>query len=56
MAVENFQQHDNLMLSGGIVALRGYLITASAPHTERYTSLTTFERCVATAAAQLPLT
>lgn len=53
MSVENFQQHDNLMLAGGIVASGGCLVIASVLHTERYTSLTTFERCVATAAAQL---
>ena len=53
MAVENFQQHDNLMLAGGIIASGGALVIASLPQTERYASLTTFERCVETAADRL---
>jgi nucleoside 2-deoxyribosyltransferase len=53
MAIEPFALHDNLMLAGGIVASGGCLIPASAPHTERYTSLTAFERCVTHAASAL---
>ena len=53
MAVEDFQQHDNLMLAGGIIASGGALVIAPLPQTERYASLTTFERCVETAADRL---
>ena len=53
MAVEDFQEHDNLMLAGGIVASGGCLITAAAPRSDRYTALTAFSRCVAHAAARL---
>jgi nucleoside 2-deoxyribosyltransferase len=53
LAVEDFDQHDNLMLAGGIVASGGCLVTASVPHAEHYTSLEAFERCVAIAATTL---
>ena len=53
LAIEHFGQHDNLMLTGGIVASGGCLLTASAPQAERYTSPAAFERCVAEAAARL---
>lgn len=46
MAIEPFALHDNLMLAGGIAASGGCIIAEAAPHTERYTSLTAFERCV----------
>jgi len=53
MAIEPFTLHDNLMLAGGIIASGGCLVTESALHTDRYTSLTAFERCVINAAAAL---
>ena len=53
MAIEPFELHDNLMLDGGVIASGGCLVTETAPHTERYTSLTVFERCVESAAAAL---
>ena len=53
MAIEHFGVHDNLMLTGGIVASGGCLLTAAEPHAERYTALAAFERCVAEAAARL---
>jgi len=53
MAIEHFGEHDNLMLTGGIVASGGCLLTAAEPLAERYTALAAFERCVAEAAARL---
>jgi hypothetical protein len=51
MAVEPFTLHDNLMLADGIIASGGCLVTESSLHTDRYTSLAAFERCVINAAA-----
>ncbi len=45
--------HDNLMLAGAVVASGGCLIAETATDGERCTSLATFERCVANAAADL---
>jgi nucleoside 2-deoxyribosyltransferase len=53
MAIEPFELHDNLMIVGGIVASGGIIISETAPHAERYTSLAAFKRCVACAAKQL---
>jgi len=53
MAIEPFELYDNLMLIGGIIASGGCLIAEAAPHTERYTSLVAFERCVISAASAL---
>jgi nucleoside 2-deoxyribosyltransferase len=54
MAIEPFGLHDNLMLIGGVIASGGCIVTEAAPHAERYTSLTAFERCVIQAAVALP--
>jgi nucleoside 2-deoxyribosyltransferase len=53
MAIEPFTLGDNLMLEGGIVASGGCLIAEPTTHSDRYTSLATFERCVTEAAAKL---
>lgn len=53
MVIEPFELHDNLMLVGGIIASGGIIISETAPHAERYTSLAAFERCVACAAELL---
>jgi nucleoside 2-deoxyribosyltransferase len=53
MAIEPFQMHDNLMLAGGVIASGGCIIAEAAPHADRYTALTAFERCIARAAAEL---
>jgi nucleoside 2-deoxyribosyltransferase len=53
MAIEDFGQHDNLMLTGGVIASGGCLVAADAPPAERYTSLAAFEQCVVAAAALL---
>lgn len=53
MAIERFTLHDNLMLAGGIIASGGCIVAEAAAHTERYTSLASFERCMALAAAEL---
>jgi nucleoside 2-deoxyribosyltransferase len=53
MAIEPFGLHDNLMLIGGVIASGGCIVTGAAPHAERCTSLTEFERCVIQAAATL---
>ena len=53
MAVEPFLLHDNLMLAGGVIASGGCLIADTVPHSERYTSLAAFERCVVEAVAVL---
>ena len=53
MAIEPFELHDNLMLVGGIIASGGIVISETAPHAERYTSLAAFEHCVACAAEVL---
>jgi nucleoside 2-deoxyribosyltransferase len=54
MAIEPFGLHDNLMLIGGVIASGGCIVTEVAPHAERYTALTAFERCVIQAAAICP--
>jgi nucleoside 2-deoxyribosyltransferase len=46
MTIENFGLMDNLMLEGGIRASGGELVVATAPDTERFTSLVAFEECV----------
>jgi nucleoside 2-deoxyribosyltransferase len=53
MAIEPFDLHDNLMLAGGIIASGGCIVAEATPHTERYTSLSAFERCVVHAATVL---
>ncbi len=53
MAIEPFELHDNLMLTGGIAASGGCLIAETVQPAERYTSLAAFERCVARAATDL---
>jgi nucleoside 2-deoxyribosyltransferase len=53
MAIEPFTLHDNLMLAGGVVASGGCLLVEAESHTERYTSLAAFERCVIHAAVEL---
>jgi nucleoside 2-deoxyribosyltransferase len=53
MAIEPFELHDNLMLMGGVLDSGGCLIAETTAVTERYTSLATFERCVACAATEL---
>jgi len=53
MAIEPFTLQDNLMLAGGIIASGGSIVAEAVPHTERYTSLISFERCVAYAPAEL---
>src|SRR4051812_24385830 len=53
MAIEAFTLHDNLMLAGGLIASGGCLLVEAAPDVDRYTSLATFERCVARAASDL---
>jgi len=53
MAIEPFMLHDNLMLAGGVIASGGCIVAESVAHTERYTSLVAFARCVAHAAEQL---
>jgi len=53
MAIEPFALHDNLMLAGGIIASGGCIVAEAAQHTERYTSLAAFERCVMRAASAL---
>jgi hypothetical protein len=41
------------MLEGGVVTSGGSIIAGSAIHSERFTSLAVFERCVEEAAAML---
>jgi nucleoside 2-deoxyribosyltransferase len=53
MAIEDFGEHDNLMLTGGVIASGGCLFAAEASPAERYTSLAAFEQCVVAAAALL---
>jgi nucleoside 2-deoxyribosyltransferase len=53
MAIEPFELHDNLMLAGGIIASGGCFLAETTAVTERYTSLSAFERCVACAATKL---
>jgi nucleoside 2-deoxyribosyltransferase len=53
MAVEQFELHDNLMLVGGVIASGGRIFAESIPRAQRYTSLTAFEQCVASMAAEL---
>lgn len=53
MAIEPFTLRDNLMLEGGVIASGGSIIAGAALHSERYTCLAAFERCVAEAAAVL---
>jgi hypothetical protein len=53
MAIEHFELHDNLMLNGGVIASGGCIVADSVPHTDRYTWLMAFERCVMHTAAEL---
>jgi len=53
MAIEPFALHDNLMLAGGVIASGGCIVAEAAQHTERYTSLAAFERCVMSSAPAL---
>jgi nucleoside 2-deoxyribosyltransferase len=53
MLVEAFGLFDNLMIEVGIVASGGELVVEALAAAERWTDLSTFERCVARAAAVL---
>ena len=53
MAIEPFELHDNLMLTGGVIASGGCIVAETTPHAERYRSFAAFERCVVHAAAEM---
>lgn len=53
MAIEPFTLRDNLMLEGCVITSGSSIIAEAALHSERYTCLAAFERCVAEAAAVL---
>ena len=53
LLVERFGQFDNLMITVGILASGGELITEELPLEQRWSDLTVFELCVTRAAANL---
>jgi len=46
MIIENYGLADNLMCLGIIRDAGGEIITYPAPHSERFTDLTAFEKCL----------